>query len=144
MYSRHLQRQVKLTIISTPMPDDKTEMNLLLMNDGQEFRQLRIKEIVDSLYSKNLIKSLLIVGIHAGDRMKEYGVADYPDFNNRGDRAGYYDKFVADELYFFAKKNATVRKFIVVTCFITTVIKIRIICNTIFLHPVAGMNTNYQ
>ena len=111
IYSRHLQRQVKLTIISTPMPDDKLEMNLLLMNDGQEFGQLRIKEIVDSLYSKKLIKPLLVVGIHAGDRMKEYGVADYPDFNNRGDRAGYYDKFVADELYFFAKKNASVRKF---------------------------------
>ena len=76
LYSRHLQRQVKLTIISTPMPDDKSEMNLLLLNDGQEMGQFRIKEIVDSLYSKNLIKPLLVVGIHAGDRMKEYGVAD--------------------------------------------------------------------
>ena len=111
IYSRHLQRQVKLTIISTPMPDDKTELNLLLLNDGQEMGQFRIKEIVDSLYRKKLIKPLLIVGIHAGDRMKEYGVADYPDFNNRGDKAGYYDKFIDDELYFFAKKKATVRKF---------------------------------
>ena len=111
IYSRHLQRQVKLTIISTPMPDDKTELNLLLLNDGQEMGQFRIKEILDSLYRKKLIKPLLIVGIHAGDRMKEYGVADYPDFNNRGDKAGYYDKFIDDELYFFAKKKATVRKF---------------------------------
>ena len=111
IYSRHLQRQVKLTIISTPMPGDKSEMNLLLMNDGQEFGQLRIKEIVDSLYSKKLIKPLLIVGIHAGDRMKEYGVADYPDFLKRGDKAGYYDDFVNNELYPYAKKNATVRKF---------------------------------
>ena len=107
VYSRHLQRQVKLTIISTPMPGDKTEMNLLLMNDGQEFGQLRIKEIVDSLYSKKLIKPLLVVGIHAGDRMKEYGVADYPDFLKRGDKAGYYDDFVNNELYPYAKKNAT-------------------------------------
>lgn len=111
IYSRHLQRQVKLTIINTPMPDDKTELNLLLLNDGQEMGQFRIKEIVDSLYRKKLIKPLLVVGIHAGDRMKEYGVADYPDFTNRGDKAGYYDKFINDELYFFAKKKATVRKF---------------------------------
>jgi enterochelin esterase-like enzyme len=111
LYSRHLQRQVKLTIISTPMPDDKSKMNLLLLNDGQELGQFRVKEIVDSLYSKKLIKPLLVVGIHAGDRMKEYGVADYPDFLKRGDKADSYDAFINNELYFFAKKNASVRKF---------------------------------
>lgn len=111
IYSRHLQRHVKLTIISTPMPDEKTELNLLLLNDGQEIGRFRIKEIVDSLYRKKLIKPLIVVGIHAGERMKEYGVADYPDFMNRGDKAAYYDKFINDELYFFAKKKATVRKF---------------------------------
>ncbi len=111
IYSRHLQRHVKLTIINTPMPDEKTELNLLLLNDGQEMRQFRVREIVDSLYHKKLIRPLLIVGIHAGDRAKEFGVADYPDFINRGDKAVYYDKFINDELYFFAKKMATVRKF---------------------------------
>ena len=35
IYSRHLQEHIKLTIISTPMPDDKGKMNLLLLNDGQ-------------------------------------------------------------------------------------------------------------
>jgi enterochelin esterase-like enzyme len=111
LYSRHLQRQVKLTIISTPMPDDKNEMNLLILNDGQDMGQLRVKEIIDSLYRKKLINPVLVVGVHAGDRMKEYGVADYPDFLSRGDRAGFYDAFINDELYQYAKKNATVRKF---------------------------------
>ena len=111
IYSRHLQRHVKLTVISTPMPDEKSELNLLLLNDGQEMEQFRVKQIVDSLYGKNLIKSLLIVGIHAGDRMKEFGVGDNPDFKNRGDKAGKYDEFIYDELYFFAKKKAGVRKF---------------------------------
>lgn len=111
IYSRHLQRHVKLTIINTPMPDEKTELNLLLLNDGQEMGQFRIREIVDSLYRKKLIKPLLVVGIQVGDRAKEYGVTDYPDFMNRGDKAVYYDKFINDELYFFAKKKATVRKF---------------------------------
>ena len=111
LYSRHLQRQVKLTIISTPMPDDKTEMNLLILNDGQDMGQLRVKEIIDSLYKNKLIKPLLVVGVHAGDRMKEYGVSDNPDFLKRGDKAGYYDAFIDNELYPYAKKNATVRKF---------------------------------
>ena len=111
IYSRHLQRHVKLTIITTPMPDDKAELNLLILNDGQDMGQFRVKEIVDSLYRKKLIQPLVIVGIHAGDRMKEYGVAGYPDYLNRGDKAGYYDDFINNELYPFAKKNASVRKF---------------------------------
>lgn len=111
LYSRHLQRQVKLTVINTPMPDDKTEMNLLILNDGQDMGQLRVKEIIDSLYKKKLIKPLLIVGVHAGDRMKEYGVSDNPDFLKRGDKAGFYDAFIDKELYPYAKKSATVRKF---------------------------------
>ncbi len=111
LYSRHLQRQVKLTIISTPMPGDKNDLNLLILNDGQDMGQLKVKEIIDSLYKKNLIKPLLIVGVHAGDRMKEYGVSDNPDFLKRGDKAGFYDAFINDELYPYAKKNATVRKF---------------------------------
>ena len=111
IYSRHLQRKVKLTILNTPVPDNKGELNLLLMNDGQDFEQLRIKEITDSLWKKKLIQPLLIVGIHAGDRMQEYGVADKPDYENRGSRAGYYNAFVNNELYFFIKKKVSIRKF---------------------------------
>ena len=111
IYSRHLQRQVKLTIISTPMPGDKTELNLLLLNDGQDAGKFRVKEILDSLYRKKLIKPLIIVGIAAGDRMKEYGVSENPDFMNRGDKADKYAAFIDNELYPFAKKKAGVRKF---------------------------------
>lgn len=111
IYSRHLQRQVKLTVISTPMPDEKSDLNLLILNDGQDMGQFRLKEIVDSLYKKELIKPLLVVGVHAGDRMKEYGVSDNPDFLKRGDKAGYYDEFIDKELYPYVKKMATVRKF---------------------------------
>jgi enterochelin esterase-like enzyme len=111
LYSRHLQRQVKLTIISTPIPDDKAELNLLILNDGQDMGKLNIKAIADSLYKKNLIQPLIIVGITAGDRMKEFGVAGTKDFMNRGDKADNYAAFIDNELYAFAKKKAGVRKF---------------------------------
>ena len=111
LFSRHLQRHVKLTIINTPMPDEKSQLNLLLLNDGQDLEKFRVKEILDSLYRKKLIQPLLIVGIHAGDRMKEYGVEDYPDYQHNGDKAGYYAAFIDDELYPYAKKKAGVRKF---------------------------------
>ncbi|MBS1510264.1 MAG: hypothetical protein JST86_05445 [Bacteroidetes bacterium] len=111
LYSRHLQRQVKLTIITTPAPDDKKELNLLLLNDGQDMAKLRVKEIVDSLYRKKLIAPLVVVGIATDDRNREYGVEGMPDFLNRGDRTDKYAAFIDDELYPYAKKSASVRKF---------------------------------
>ncbi len=111
VYSRHLQRQVKLSIISTPMPDDKSELNLLLLNDGQDLEKLHVKEITDSLYRKKLIKPLIIVGIIAGDVTKEYGVSEMPDYKKRGDKADKYAAFIHNELYAFVKKKAGVRKF---------------------------------
>jgi len=111
IYSRHLQEHVKLTIVSTPMPADKSEMNLLLLNDGQDMDKLRVKEIVDSLYRKKMIRPLLVVGIEANDRMQEYGVAGYPDYKNNGSQASKYAMFIDDELYPFVKKKAVFRKF---------------------------------
>jgi len=111
IYSRHLQRKVKLTIIHTPIPEDKSQLNLLILNDGQDAEKFRIKEIIDSLYKKDAIKPLVVVAVHAGDRMQEYGVADKPDYQKKGSRAGYYDAFINDELYPYAKKSSGVRKF---------------------------------
>lgn len=111
LYSRHLQRSVDLTIFNTPMPDDKSQLNLLILNDGQEAGKLHLSHLLDSLYKVKAIAPLVIVAVHAGDRMQEYGVADKPDFQKRGSRAGYYDAFVNNELYPFIKKRAGVRKF---------------------------------
>lgn len=111
IYSRHLQEHVKLTIISTPLPDDKSSMNLLLLNDGQDAGQFGVKEIVDSLYRKKLIQPLVIVAIHAGDRIQEYGVSGFPDYQHNGSRADKYASFIDNELYDFVKKKAGVRKF---------------------------------
>lgn len=65
---------------------------------------------MDSLYNIKQLKPLIIVGVHAGDRDKEYGVTGYPDFEGRGDKADKYAAFIINELYPFAK-NAGVRKF---------------------------------
>lgn len=111
VYSRHLQRHVKLDIISTPMPDDKSEMNLLILNDGQDLERFRVKKILDSLYGKKAIQPLLIVGVKVEDRMQEYGVAGMPDYQRNGSRAENYSEFIDNELYPFVKKQAGVRKF---------------------------------
>ena len=109
LYSRHLQRQVKLSIIHTPVPDEKSDLQLIVFNDGQEFERLHIKEIVDSLYKKKAIAPVVIVGVHSGDRLSEYGVGVETG------KADHYDSFFNNELYPFVKKKAGVRKFSAVT-----------------------------
>ncbi len=111
IYSRHLQKHIQLTIISTPAPDDKSTFNLLLLNDGQDIEKLRVKKIVDSIYKKKQIQPLVVVAIDASDREAEYGINGYPDYKKIGISAGKYDDFIANELYPFVKKMSGVRKF---------------------------------
>ncbi len=115
IYSRHLQQHINLTIISTPIPKDKSELNLLLLNDGQDMDKLKVKHSIDSLYANGLIKALVVVAVHAGKRMAEYGVAGSPDYQNNGVDAEKYSAFIDDELYPFVKKRSGVRKFNSVT-----------------------------
>lgn len=111
LYSRHLQRKVTLTVINTPVPDDHSELHLLLLNDGQDIDKLRAKAITDSLYKAKRLQPLVIVAIHAGDRMQEYGIAGKPDYEKRGSKADHYDAFINNELYPYIKKKSGVRKF---------------------------------
>jgi enterochelin esterase-like enzyme len=115
LYSRHLQRQVKLTIINTPVPNNKSEINLVVFNDGQELGKMEMKKIVDSLYKEEKIEPVVIVGIHAGKRLLEFGVTEKKTANGAGEKADHYDSFLNNELYPYAKKNAGVRKFKSVT-----------------------------
>ncbi|MBC7850055.1 MAG: hypothetical protein H7Y31_09970 [Chitinophagaceae bacterium] len=109
IYSRHLQRKVKLAIIHSSKETES--MDLLLLNDGQDMPELGLREIVDSLSDAGSIHPLLIVGIEAGDRQQEYGISGIPDYANRGSRADKYNAFVNNELYPFIKKKTGVKKF---------------------------------
>ena len=111
LYSKNLQRNVKLHILHTPPPSDRSVYNLLILNDGQDLDKLRVRETMDSLYKKEKILPLVIIGVEAGDRMQEYGVTDKPDYLGRGKKASLYDAFINNELYPYAKKESGVRKF---------------------------------
>lgn len=109
IYSRHLQKHINLTVFNTPVPNHKSDFNLLLLNDGQDIGKLRVKEIVDSLNRKKLIQPLLLVGIHASNRKEEYGVSGKTVENSAS--AGKYAAFITGELLSFLRKKAGVRKF---------------------------------
>jgi enterochelin esterase-like enzyme len=111
LYSRHLNRKVKLEVINSPGPADKSGLNLLLLNDGQDMEKLRVFEITDSLYKKRALQPLVIVAVYAGDRTQEYGVSGKPDYLARGSKVACYDSFIIHELLPYAKKISGIRKF---------------------------------
>ncbi|HEY9340026.1 MAG TPA: alpha/beta hydrolase-fold protein [Hanamia sp.] len=111
IYSRHLQKHIALDIISTSVPDNKSDFNLLLLNDGQDVEKLKVKDIVDSLFKKKLIRPLIVVAINTSDRMQQYGVAGITDYQGNGTSAQKYSDFIINELIPFVKKRSGVRKF---------------------------------
>ena len=107
IYSRHLQRYVDLTIITTAIPNKKEEMNLLLFNDSKWLDKTRAKEIIDSLHKKKKIQSLLVVAV--GGLQKDYGLQETESENAKQFKK--YNEFIIDELYPFVKKKTVIRKF---------------------------------
>ena len=103
LYSRHLQEKVSLSIITTPMPDEKNEMNLLLYLDKDEFENLAVDELVDSLRKNKLINPLMIVAVKG--KLKNYGWVE----GNR--EAEKMDDFIIKELLPYVKKKTGIRKF---------------------------------
>jgi len=109
IYSRHLQKHITLTIISTPPPSNKSDFNLLLLNNG--FDQDGTMKITDSLYRKKDIKALLIVAIKPFAAQHEFDVAGVTDGQNNGSLASKYSDFIVNELLPYIKKKAAVRSF---------------------------------
>jgi len=93
-----LDREVSLTVLLSKK-NYTGQLNLLLLNDGQEIANLHLKETLEELMTSNRIKPLIVVGIHAGeDRLQEYGTAGKPDFKKRGSKAALYTEFIKSEL----------------------------------------------
>jgi enterochelin esterase-like enzyme len=97
--SKYLHREVKIDFYLPRSSDDSSEINLLLINDGQNMKELGLANILRNLYSENQILPILCVGIHAGNERKmEYGTAIQADYLGRGARAGLYTLFIRLEL----------------------------------------------
>jgi len=60
---------------------------------------------LDSLYAKEAITPFIVVAIHAGDRIQEYGTAAQADYMKRGSKAGLYTDFVMTELLPHSQKK---------------------------------------
>ena len=81
------------------------DCQVLIANDGQDLRAMHLRQTLDSLVVTRQIAPVIVVGIHAGARLQDYGVSNYPDYLRRGGLAGNYARFVTKELLPFIHKE---------------------------------------
>lgn len=98
IYTKILQRNVEVEILTPPNLDKTKSYPLLLLNDGQDSEGVKVKSTVERLVSEGVIPEIIVVGITAGDRMQEYGVAFRHDYHGRGKLAKAYMDYIIKEL----------------------------------------------
>lgn len=97
--SIHLARKVKVDCylpLNVAAPEN---MELLLINDGQDLEKMNFDNIMNKLFEAGSVRPVLCVGIHCGpERKMEYGTASEADFKGRGAKAAKYTSFIFEEL----------------------------------------------
>ncbi len=107
--SAHLSREVTLDVYLPEVLLGNEQLNLLLLNDGQDVARMGMEQLLADLYGRRKIEPVVVVAIHASkERLSEYGVAGKPDFKKRGDRAEFYTRFITDELLGFVEQEMQV------------------------------------
>jgi enterochelin esterase-like enzyme len=98
--------------IFLPFQYEKTGKNypLLILNDGQDSEAIHLKSTLEKLTHGKKIKDVIVVAVHAGDRMQEYGVANREDFKGRGAKANQYSKFIMNELIPYLRYRYSISK----------------------------------
>ncbi len=110
LHSVPLNRTVHLDVVLPPGYEASRMLYpVLYLNDGQDLERLNMKAVLESLYRKQLIRPFVLVAIHAGDRIQEYGTAAQADYMQRGSKAGLYSDFVRTELLPYIKKHYRIK-----------------------------------
>ncbi len=104
-HSPLLKRNVDVDIVLPQRYRDLENLPMLLLNDGQDSKTLGVKETIQELVKRELIVEPVVIGVRAGDRMKEYGVSKHPDYLKRGASAEKYAHFILRELLPYIKDH---------------------------------------
>ncbi len=97
MPSEHLGRDVMVDVYRPALPPWRL-MNLAVFNDGQDLERMNLREQLQTAFKEHTLSPTVVIGVHAGDRMREYGTTGRPDYKGRGDQAGAYEYFLIEEL----------------------------------------------
>jgi len=109
--SKILEREVNLDIYLPPNYSENSHAYpLVIFNDGQDLQQAKLAKTLRRLYFKNKLRHIIAIGIHAGDRMEEYGTSQTADYKNRGSKGREYSQFILKELLPYIYSNFNVAK----------------------------------
>ncbi|MEQ9299864.1 MAG: alpha/beta hydrolase-fold protein [Cyclobacteriaceae bacterium] len=105
--SKYLARKVVVDIFLPPSYQQFRPYfyPALIMNDGQDMEQLRLVDTLGESYRDGRIAEIVVIAVHAGDRLHEYGTAGKPDYMNRGSKAADYAQFIIKELVPYIYKH---------------------------------------
>lgn len=105
-WSAKLERHVTFHIYKPEKLKEGHNYPLLLLNDGQESKDINVLHSIQYLVQKGLIPEIICIGLHANEnRLQEYGIANHPDFAGRGSKAALFSEFVLHELLPHVHKN---------------------------------------
>jgi enterochelin esterase-like enzyme len=105
-YSNALHRNVLLEVVLPADYHQSTRsFKVLYMNDGQDLKRLHMTEVLEKMYRTTQVEPFVLVAIHCGDRIQEYGTAAQADYAHRGAKAGAYTTFVLNELMPYIQGN---------------------------------------
>jgi enterochelin esterase-like enzyme len=76
----------------------QTAYPVLYVNDGQDMTVVDLQGVLDSLQAAGLMTPVLVVAVHATERVLDYGTAGIPNAQGLGSRAGRYQRFLLEEL----------------------------------------------
>ncbi|MFT4759033.1 MAG: putative alpha/beta superfamily hydrolase [Paraglaciecola sp.] len=97
--SKKLKRKIRFDVYLPPAYETgEKKYPVLFFNDGQDMEAVQLAKTLHTLYQNKEIEELIIVAVHAADRMQEYGVQRQADYAGRGSQAWSYSKFLLGEL----------------------------------------------
>ena len=71
---------------------------VLYVNDGQDMSTIDLRRILDSLQETGAMAPVLVVAVHATERVLDYGTAGIANAQGLGTRSERYQRFLLDEL----------------------------------------------
>ncbi|TAE51752.1 MAG: esterase family protein [Bacteroidetes bacterium] len=90
---------------------------VLYLNDGQDMEGIHLRAILDRMYGGRNLQRMIVVAIHAGERIQEYGTAGAPDYKERGSKSAQYQQFILTELMPFINGHYHTRTGVQYTAF---------------------------
>ena len=103
--SKRLKRKVQVDLFLPTDFDGLKSYKSLLLNDGQDWEQLKLVDTLTSRFEKPQGRDLVVIGVHAGDRLNEYGTSGIPDYAGRGWKARTYANFILYKLLPYLRKH---------------------------------------